>query len=354
MQAENAADLDPIRTIERVVAALTGLEGPVVTEEMQGGASTRRFFRVRLGDGTAVAMHVPGASQEIAKVADTGRRWPFLEVRDLLAERGVRVPKIVHEACAQGVLLVEDLGDHTLANFLAKYPDKRELLYQIAVRDLANAQRSLALLPNRCIVKERAFDYDLLFWEVEHFREWALEARDIRLTPADRDIFDRAADYLARTVSSWPRGFVHRDYQSRNLMVTEDDEGLGLAWIDFQDALLGPRVYDLVALLTDSYQTFSRSFIEERLDEYTRHLGLSPAERHAVGEEFDTTTVQRKLKDAGRFVFIDRVNGNPNFLHFVEPTIEKARAALARLSHHRELAALGAMLDRVLARARPT
>ena len=345
---------DPLRTIELVVSRYLGFQQRpghdqrLFSEELQGGASTRRFFRVQLAQGTAIAMHVPGQSQEIAKVVDHGRRWPFLEVRDLLAERGVRVPDIVHEACAEGVLLVEDLGDHTLANFLAEFPEQRELLYPIAVRDLARAQRALLELPKDSIVRARSFDYDLLFWEVEHFREWGLEAQGIELNTADRAIFDRAADFLARTISSWPRGFVHRDYQSRNLMVRRAPDGPHLTWIDFQDALLGPRVYDLVALLTDSYQSFSRDFVEARLDEYAEHLGLDQHERRQVGEEFDTITVQRKLKDAGRFVFIDRVNKNPDFLRFVEPTLAKVRAGLARLTHHPELTELHALLDRVL------
>ena len=132
-------------------------------------------------------------------------------------------------------------------------------------------------------------------------------------------------------------------------MVTRDGANeLLLTWIDFQDAMLGPRVYDLVALLTDSYQTFSREFIEQRLDEYAAHLGLDSEGRRQVGWEFDIVTVQRKLKDAGRFVFIDRVNKNPNFLQFVAPTIQKARLAISRSSECSELRRLGELLDRVV------
>src|SRR5690606_36616622 len=180
----------------------------------------------------------------------------------------------------------------------------------------------------------------LLRWEIDHFREWGLEARGIELSSDDRRLFDGAAEYLASTIASWPRGFVHRDYQSRNLVVRIDATGqLHLVWIDFQDALLGPRVYDLVALLNDSYQTFDRAFIERRLGEYAAALGVGAEERHAIGVEFDLVTVQRKRKDAGRFVFIDRKKHNPNFLQFVEPTIEKARAAIDRLTETPEVRA---------------
>lgn len=340
----------PFDALKRAIRRLTGRDPAYQTEEMKGGASTRRFFRVHLGDGgTLVAMFVPGKSQEIAKASEDGRRWPFLEVRDLLAERGVPVPHILAEACADGLLLVQDLGEDTLANYLVRKPETREVLYRTAVRDLAAAQRALAELPAGSIVRERAFDHDLLRWEVDHFREWRLGACGIELGPADRAVFDRAADHLATTIAGWPRGFVHRDYQSRNLMVQEHADGSPhLVWIDFQDAMLGPRVYDLVALLTDSYQVFSREFIERRLDEYAAALELPSEERLRIGREFDIVTVQRKLKDAGRFVFIDRNNGNPDFLQFVEPTIGKARAALARLRDDPVLADLDALLDRVL------
>jgi aminoglycoside/choline kinase family phosphotransferase len=121
-----------------------------------------------------------------------------------------------------------------------------------------------------------------------------------------------------------------------------------LSWIDFQDALLGPRVYDLVALLNDSYQVFDRRFVDARLDDYVRARSLDAKERRPIGHEFDLVTVQRKLKDAGRFVFIDRVKQNSAFLKFVEPTIAKARACLSRLRDDEDMRSLDDLLARVL------
>jgi aminoglycoside/choline kinase family phosphotransferase len=243
--------------------------------------------------------------------------------------------------------LVEDLGD-TLAQHLEHSPQDKPVLYQRAVRDLARAQRALASLPEHSIVRQRAFDVDLLRWELDHFREWALDARGIQLEPEQRTVFAAASEYLATTIASWPRGFVHRDYQSRNLMVIPQEKGThALAWIDFQDAMLGPRVYDLVALLGDSYQTFDRAFIDSRLSEFCTELELDAAAQDELGRQFDMVMVQRKLKDAGRFVFIERKNGNQSFLKFVEPTIAKARASLARLSDDHQLRELAELLARV-------
>ncbi len=323
---------------------------------MPGGASTRRYFRLKLPAGhRAVAMFVPegGKPEEVQKAHD-GTRWPFLEIRDLLAEKGIEVPIVLAEDTARGWLLIEDLGDDTLANYLLKNPSDKPSLYAKAVADLANAQRALAELPQGSVVTGRTFDFELLRWEIEHFREWGLDARGHSLSSDDAARWSAIADRLARRVADLPQCFVHRDFQSRNLMVAPSGAALDaprLVWIDFQDALLGPRVYDLVALLNDSYQEFDRAFVEARLADYARAAKLEPHDAGRLASEFDLVTVQRKLKDAGRFVFIDRTKNNASFLKFVEPTIDKVDAALERLApHDADMAELRSILRRTLRR----
>lgn len=333
------------RAVSQALEDLGVGDGPYT--ELPGGASTRRFFRVPFRGGSAIAMYIPLPSQEIAKARQARGGGPFVEVANLLQESEIKVPAIFHRCDEHNVLLVEDLGDDTLANYLLRNESAREELYKTAVITLARAQKRLNNLPQDCVVRQRAFDEELLRWEVDHFLDYGLRARGIHLNSADSDIFDRSAQFLAATIASWDRGFVHRDYQSRNLMVTGAPQQLELTWIDFQDAMMGPRAYDLVALLTDSYQTFSPEFIKVRLDDYCFARGIEN-ERERVGFEFDFITVQRKLKDAGRFVFIHKVNGNDSFLPYVEPTIEKARAALRRVAGEGPLADLQALLDRVL------
>lgn len=347
-----ATDL-PVQALERLVEQATLTPPPLRFEEILGGASVRRFLRVSTRDGgSVVAMFVPIQSHEFEqKNGREGRRWPFLEVRDLLEAHGVRVPRLIAEACEDRLILVEDLGE-TLAQHLTHHPQERESLYRLAVRDLARAQRVLSDLSADSVVRERAFDRQLLSWELEHFRRWALEARGIELDATARSVFDEAAEYLSSTISDLPRGFVHRDYQSRNLMVVKEASGRqSLGWIDFQDALLGPRVYDLVALLGDSYQSFEPAFVTARIEEFAEGLGLAAAERTELEREFAMVMVQRKLKDSGRFVYLERELGNPSFLRFVEPTIQKAQRALDRLISEPKLRALSELLDRLFPRA---
>jgi hypothetical protein len=345
-----------LRDLVRQIDPEAGDFDPVA---MPGGASVRRYFRVDVPGriGKAVAMYVPeelraaGASSE--KMASAGRdvvrRWPFLEVRDLLADHGVRVPRVFSDASPDGWLLIEDLGDDTVASYLEKNPSERCSVYQKAVRDLACAQQALAALPEDSVIRTRSFDYEVLRWELDHFLEWGIDARGIEIGPEDRSLFDRIADRLAARIAGWPYGFVHRDYQSRNLMVVPaPGGGIDLCWIDFQDALLGPRHYDLVALLHDSYQKLDPGFIDDRLREHCDLMGLDSMDRENFRRGFDLVTVQRKLKDAGRFVFIDRKKGDPGFLPFVDPTLQKVRFALGRLADEPDMVELSGLLGRVL------
>ncbi len=302
-----------------------------------------------------MAMFVPDQKpDEITAHDPVARAWPFIEIHGLLHARGVRVPRILGEDCDAGLLLLEDLTDLTLARFLESNEAARTQAYRQAVEDLADAQSRLSDLPPDSVVATRAFDGPLLEWELQHFREFALEAQGITLAAEERDRFNRIAHDLASEIAGWPRGFVHRDYQSRNLMVRRTDAGgFQLVWIDFQDALLGPNVYDLVALLNDSYQKFTPEFVHARIEDFAKARGLSSDEAATLRTNFFRMTVQRKLKDAGRFVFIDRVKGNPAFLPFIRSSLSKVRTAIDYLPSSEDLHFIRRLVDRAAEVAPP-
>jgi N-acetylmuramate 1-kinase len=314
--------------------AVSGLQA------LPGGLSPRRFFRTLLASGEpAIVMWLPEDAPERVLARRLGRPLPFLEMRDLLEKARVRVPRLLGARPEQGVLVVEDLGE-TLAERVAREPGSAVPLYRRAVEDLAAAQQALAELPDGCIVSTRSFDRELLTWEMDHFREWAVEALGATLSAAERVSFERASSSLVDAMLRMPQGFVHRDYQSRNLLALKDG---GIGWIDFQDALRGPRAYDLVALLRDSYQSLDDEFVRARLADFSAARGLGAAEAEALQVELDVITVQRKLKDAGRFVFFQRTRGDASYLRYYVPTLELVQAALSRLAPRRELSGLSAL-----------
>ena len=263
---------------------------------------------------------------------------PFLDVHRYLASQGVPVPAVHHVDLALGVLLLEDLGDVTLEAALRTGGDAtRDRLYGEAVDLLADLRLRAEARPEGSIAFGRSFDFDLLRWEWNHYVEYGLIARTgHRPTAAEASVLDGAGDRICRALAALPRGFTHRDYQSRNLMVTPR----GLVVLDFQDALLGPRQYDLVALLRDSYVELPEPLVDALLRRYLdriRSRGGEAADFDSFRRTFDLQTVQRKLKDGGRFEYIDRVKGNPSFLPHVPASFRYVGRALERLPEERPL-----------------
>jgi aminoglycoside/choline kinase family phosphotransferase len=298
---------------------------------LAGHASLRSYWRVGAPPDSLVVMVMPpGAKPEEVTKGGAPAVNPFVDVQRYLAGLGVRVPAIHAHYEPEGLMVLEDLGDEMLeTRLLAGAP--KEGLYQAAVDQLARLRAAAEARPEGCVAFTRSFDVDLYRWELLHFLEWGLEAwKGARLSQGERAVVDEHFDRISRALDAEPKGFTHRDYQSRNLMVLPSGEQ---AVIDFQDALLGPRQYDLVALLRDSYVELPPAFVEAMLRRYLERLAVAGGPRleyPPFRETFDLLTIQRKLKDAGRFVFIDRVKGNPGFLVSIPASLRYVRDAFAR------------------------
>lgn len=155
---------------------------------------------------------------------------------------------------------------------------------------------------------------------------------------AEIAVWEAAKRTIVEHVARFPYVVVHRDYQSRNLMRHRGR----LYLIDFQDALFGPATYDLVALLRDSYIDLDEASVETLLESYLQRLRPHdlPLGSDELRELFWWNAVQRKLKDSGRFVFIERVRGNPWFMQFRGRTMGFVRGAIERFAELRELGQL--------------
>jgi aminoglycoside/choline kinase family phosphotransferase len=300
--------------------------------KLKGDASNRSYYRVGTFPQSYVVMVMPreaATRSEEATKGDAPKELPFVNVHRYLERLNVRVPRILRYDEPNGMMVLEDLSDQTFEKALNDRT--REELYLRAVKLLARLRTSAEKDPKPdCIAFGRGFDEDLYDWELHHFREWGLEVWSGKKPNAEeRADLDKIFRRISGQLASLPKGFTHRDYQSRNLMVKDGE----LVVIDFQDALLGPRQYDLVALLRDSYVELPRPFVEQMLREYTAEMERLNSEKISFDDflrTFDLLTVQRKLKDAGRFEFINRVKGNPGFLVSIPASLRYVKDALER------------------------
>jgi aminoglycoside/choline kinase family phosphotransferase len=329
--------------------------GAGTVETLVGDASTRRYHRVRVTGGeppTAIIMELPDEplKSDEATAGERPPELPFLNVQRYLAAGGYPVPRVYKSDLARGLLGLEDLGDRTFESVVtAAPPAEREPLYRAAIDQIVALQQLGARAPDpSCIAFSRRFDERLLRWELGHFREWYLEAeKGVVLPAAASATVEAAFDWIAAVLAAEPVTLVHRDFQSRNLMLVGGDRAAGsapsrpeLRVIDFQDALLGTRAYDLVALLRDSYVELGPGEVDALVSTFVARAGID--DEAAFRRLFTLQTLQRKLKDAGRFVFIDRVRNNPSFLRWIPTTIKYVRDALAAAPP--ELSELGRVL----------
>ena len=313
---------------------------------LAGDASNRRYYRLHVKEAPVSSLilmqladpegfklseeAVSGAGSEIAEL-------PFINILKHLKAHGASVPDLYFYDEAAGLLYLEDFGDITLAQACKGAPlQVVERWYSQAIDQLVHLHVGVSQpSASACMAFTRSFDVPLYLWEFDHFLEYGIVTRQGRPMCAEdcipvREEFQKIAEWL----TSQPQVFTHRDYHSRNLMV--NGERLGI--IDFQDALMGPVTYDLASLLRDSYIALDEVFIDRLIARYVEGMcqNLSLPQQTAMlfhdpeafRRLFDFTSIQRNLKAAGRFVYIDQVKGNPNFLASIPQTLKNVRANL--------------------------
>jgi aminoglycoside/choline kinase family phosphotransferase len=265
---------------------------------------------------------------------------PFVTVAKLLFDAGLNVPEIIDQDLDKGYLLLGDLGSTLYLDVLSD--DTVERLYGDALGALAAIQ---ACDPGPGVLPD--YDRELLMNEMALFRDWLVGTHlGITLDAAKSAMLDAAFDLLADSALAQPQVLVHRDYHSRNLMVT-DRNNPGI--LDFQDAVIGPVTYDLVSLLRDCYIQWPRARVEDWALGY-QELALQSGilrEEHEDPRQFlrwfDLMGVQRHLKAAGIFARLNHRDGKPGYLDDIPRTLGYVVEVSGR---YPELAGLGEFVAR--------
>jgi len=319
---------------ERLEALQRWLAGPldipdVALAPASADASFRRYFRATLADGrTYVAMDAPPGKEDCRA---------FVRIAGLLRAAGVHAPQIHAEDLARGFLLLEDLGTRTYLEAFAETSPAQ--LYAAATESLLRWQ--LASRPG--VLPE--YDRPMLERELALFPDWYLARHLARpLAAADERVLRHAFELILANNLAQPRVYVHRDYHSRNLMISEPLPGV----LDFQDAVYGPITYDLVSLLRDAYVRWDEERVLDwavRYWEKARRARLPVAADFAdFYRDFEWMGVQRQLKVVGIFARLWRRDGKQRYLADIPLVLDYLRSACRR---YRELNALALLLERL-------
>lgn len=309
-------------------------QGDLNAVKLAGDASLRQYFRLHEGAKCYVLMLT-----EPFRDAENN----FLLVQSLLRETKVPCPEVLAADGAKGAILLEDLSDNTMLHKLGEKEGSasEDALFREAVDLLVDFHRNTrvdkaraARVPGYSL----AFDSEKLLWEVDFTLEHLFKSYLKRSIPEKdfRKIRDPFVD-ICRRLEAEPRVFTHRDYHSRNIMIPP---GGGMRVIDFQDARMGLRQYDLASILRDSYYQLVEDRVYSLVDYYLSQVKkkentVLPRE-HFV-KIFDLMSIQRNFKAIGSFTSFYGTRQEAKYLRFVGNTFENIRRNLMKFPEYEEL-----------------
>ena len=303
----------PKSSAEKLIRQNTEMKEPFRWEPLHGDGSERIFYRVSDRKASLVLIWSPLEDDRFPNENDS-----YVYMGKYLLEKGIPVPEIYGYSRAEGFTLLEDLGSVHLQDLVLSADERLVGLYGQAIELLLRIQTEASedLDTSYCFdgpVYDQPF---IIKRELEYFRWSFLEgALEVEI---DADYLEGDFSLLAsRAGKLGSRSFfLHRDFQSRNLMVKGDL----LYLIDFQGARLGPPQYDLASLLLDPYVQLSESFQGELLASHSKNLsestGMSIDE---FMDKFSHVALCRNLQVLGAFAFLTKIKGRSHFAQYIMP-----------------------------------
>ncbi len=293
-------------------------------EVASADASFRQYFRLSEVGESYILMDSSREKESLE---------PFVDVTRRLLEVDVRAPKILAQNLDEGFLILDDFGTTSYLDVLNEQNYK--ILYTKAMDEIIKMQKGdTAGLP--------LYDKAFLHVEMDLMKSWFLEQYvKLPLSSDDEKIIEEALDAISAVVLSQPQGvFVHRDYHSRNIMLTPADE---IGVIDYQDAMNGAVTYDLVSLLKDLYIEFPKEEIRALALQFRDMLDLEVDDKTFI-KWFDFMGLQRHIKVLGIFARLYLRDAKEGYLKDLPLTL---KYTIETAEKYDETKALAKLLEKV-------
>jgi len=265
----------------------------------------------------------------------------YLLIGQHLFKRQIPVPEILLADLSKGCFVLEDLGSTHLQE-KALLVEDRIPLFQKVVEILLQLQiKGLEGFDPNWTCQTPYYDADVMRrYEIEYFKE-AFLSRFLGFKKEWPELEPAFRHLIAKASSAGTQVFLHRDFQSRNIMILDHKIGI----LDWQGGRLGPPGYDLASLLIDPYTCLNQ---EEQNRIYSHYTDLLNKERPEWVTLFEATYLylafQRNLQILGAFAFLTRVRGKIHFTSYIPHAIESLRGLLKKLNDP-ELGALEELFE---------
>lgn len=269
---------------------------------LAGDASNRRYLRLSRATPPlrAVLMDAPSEKGEDVR--------PFVAIASFLAQAGFSAPVIYAADEAQGLLLLEDLGDALFARVIPQEPQLENSLYACATDVLA----ALHDVPPPDALA--AYSLPLMTEMAALAHDW------YRAASLDADASAKARFMQAVSASLAQHApeqdvLIQRDYHSENLLWLPEREGIArVGLLDFQDAMLGHRAYDLVSLLQDARRDVPPEIERAMIARYCTATGQ---DKDSFDAAYHTLGAQRNLRILGVFARLCMRDGKSHYVDLI-------------------------------------
>lgn len=271
---------------------------------LSGDAGFRRYFRFYVDNQTYIAVDSP---------VERCNNRAFNDIQLRFAKANILVPEILHYQQEKGFYCLTDLGNTMLSDRLSV--DTMSMYYQ----------KAIALLPKLTTLPKGqlpVYDGEFIQRELHIFLEWLIESHlALLLSNHDKLMLQACFDFIEKEILTQPNVFMHRDFHSRNLMLTGDN----IAVIDFQDAVYGPITYDIVSLLRDCYVKWPNDKVfplfEQYIEVISAQLSLPNISKAQWRRWFDLTGLQRHVKASGIFARLHQRDNKSSYLKDIPLTL---------------------------------
>lgn len=293
-------------------------------EKILGGGSNRSYYRLSCQDGTSNMIGVIGTSVE--------ENNAFIALSKHFASRSLPVP-IIYAVSNDGLVYLQtDLGSTSLYDALK---EGRESTSGYQQKDISLLEKTIRLLPQMQIVGDKNLDYSICYPQESMdeqnilFDLYYFKYCFLKTTKVDFNEFklEQCFKSMAKHLSSEPHnGFMYRDFQARNVMLTNDGEP---HFIDFQGGRRGPLQYDLVSFLWQASSHFNSALREHLINVY---LDTLQEYVNIDKTKFKASIAQwvlfRTLQVLGAYGFRGRYEQKKYFLDSIPSAIENLRDIL--------------------------
>ncbi|MDL2329245.1 phosphotransferase [Desulfosarcina sp. OttesenSCG-928-A07] len=295
---------------------------------LAGDGSDRRWFRLSAGDRTMIL-----ADHGITPVPAGSEFNAFVRIGTHFRRAGLPVPRIYGQDAFSGLVFLEDLGDFHLQDAVFQAADETVVmdLYQKVISLWGNLSlKAEDGFSSSWTCQTTAYDVSLILEKECQYFVTAFLNQYLGMGVGDWELADEFLALANKTVENAIPGLIHRDFQSRNIMLRQGEPYL----IDFQGARSGPVQYDLASLLIDPYVGLSSSLQERLLQVAMGHMDQlmgRTMDREKFLAGYHCCCATRNLQILGAFGFLTQVKKKTAFARWIPPAARMLGSHLDRI-----------------------